>query len=86
MGLQHNWRTPDKSDDASTNYMGYTNGRTQFIGGQLFFSYSFDKVDALNQGMNYMTLVNGGYYTPTTSNTKPYNNAKQGQKVPKPYR
>jgi len=83
MGLSHNWRTPETSDDGAGNYMGYGSNQNSFSPSQLFDSYQTYKAGLLNQGGNSSTMSSPGVYTPGTTQSKPYRRANEGEKTPR---
>lgn len=80
MGLGHNWEPgSDASDRTSGNYMSYEANKTSFSGHQLFQSLQARR----NQGSNSSTAIDP-INTNRTTQSKPYRQAQNGDKIPKP--
>ena len=86
MGLSHNFQTPNKADDGTTNYMGYSNLRNQFAGTQLFQSLNKSNAQPsqLNIGNNYEVLKQDYYTNGRTTQQMPLQyNVGRGGKIPR---
>jgi hypothetical protein len=80
MGLEHNWEAgATREDKASGNYMSYESKRGGFSGHQLYQSFRASR----NQGSNSSSAVDP-YGQKRTTQSHPYKEAKNGDKIPAP--